>query len=71
MIKLMMNDEMVAEAVASTKIEIVNMTDAEVHMWAGKWAELALNASWNPMNVAMAEVFATENINRAKNRSSK
>lgn len=54
----------IRRAVAATVEEMKGMTDAEVHMWAGKWAELALKASWDQMSQAMATVFGDENQRR-------
>ena len=38
------NPAIIAEAVAAAIEEMKSMTDAEVHMWAGQWAQLALQA---------------------------
>jgi hypothetical protein len=40
------------------------MTNAEVHVLAGQWAQLALQASWNQMSQAMATVYSDENQRR-------
>jgi hypothetical protein len=58
------NPAIIAEAVAATVEEMKSMTDAEVHMWAGQWAQLALQASWNQMSQAMATTFSDENQRR-------
>ena len=63
-IKNINNPAVIAEAVAATVEEMKGMTDAEIHMWAGQWAELALQASWNQMSVQMATVFGDENRRR-------
>ena len=58
------NPAIIAEAVAAAIEEMKSMTDAEIHMWAGQWAELALKASWDQMSQAMATVFGDENQRR-------
>jgi hypothetical protein len=58
------NPAIIAEAVAAAIEEMKSMTDAEVHMWAGQWAQLALQASWNQMSQAMATVYSDENQRR-------
>jgi hypothetical protein len=58
------NPAIIAEAVAAAIEEMKSMTDAEVHMWAGQWAQLALQASWNQMSQAMATTFSDENQRR-------
>jgi ketopantoate reductase len=58
------NPAIIAKAVAAAIEEMKIMTDAEVHMWAGQWAELALKAPWNEMSAAMATVFGDENRRR-------
>jgi len=58
------NPAIIAKAVAAAIEEMKIMTDAEVHMWAGKWAQLALQASWNQMSQAMATVYSDENQRR-------
>jgi hypothetical protein len=58
------NPAIIAEAVAAAIEEMKTMTDAEVHMWAGQWAQLALQASWNQMSQAMATVYSDENQRR-------
>ncbi len=58
------NPAIIAATVAATVEEMKGMTDAEVHMWAGQWAELALQASWNQMSQAMATTFSDENQRR-------
>jgi uncharacterized protein YukE len=58
------NPAVIAEAVAAAIEEMKSMTDAEVHMWAGQWAQLALQASWNQMSQAMATVYSDENQRR-------
>jgi hypothetical protein len=63
-IKNINNPAIIAEAVAAAIEEMKSMTDAEVHMWAGQWAELALQASWNEMSAAMATVYSEENQRR-------
>ncbi len=63
-IKNINNPAIIAEAVADAIEEMKSMTDAEVHMWAGQWAELALQASWNEMSAAMATVYSEENQRR-------
>jgi hypothetical protein len=54
----------IRRAVAATVEEMKGMTDAEIHMWAGQWAQLALQASWNQMSQAMATVYSDENQRR-------
>lgn len=63
-IKNINNPAVIAEAIAAAIEEMKTMTDAEIHMWAGQWAELALKASWNQMSVQMATVFGDENRRR-------
>lgn len=63
-IKNINNPAIIAEAVAAAIEEMKTMTDAEVHMWAGQWAELALQASWNEMSAEMATAFSDENRRR-------
>lgn len=63
-IKNINNPAVIAAAVAAAIEEMKTMTDAEIHMWAGQWAELALQASWNQMSAAMATVFGDENRRR-------
>jgi hypothetical protein len=58
------NPAIIAEAVAAAIEEMKTMTDAEIHMWAGQWAELALKASWDQMSQAMATTFSDENQRR-------
>jgi hypothetical protein len=58
------NAAVIAEAVAAAIEEMKSMTDAEVHMWAGQWAQLALQASWNQMSQAMATTFSDETQRR-------
>jgi hypothetical protein len=58
------NPAIIAEAVAAAIEEMKSMTDAEIHMWAGQWAELALKASWDQMSQAMATVYSDENQRR-------
>jgi ketopantoate reductase len=58
------NAAIIAEAVAAAIEEMKTMTNAEVHVLAGQWAQLALQASWNQMSQAMATVYSDENQRR-------
>jgi hypothetical protein len=59
-----MTPQLVVEAIEATKEDFATMTDAEVFAWAGKWTDLAVQAPWNPMAAAMAEVYINENARR-------